>query len=685
MNAAGGSTTVAEPLEVDLDTLCVNTIRSLAMDGVELAGSGHPGMPMGAAPMTYVVWTRFLRHNPRNPGWADRDRFVLSAGHASMLLYSLLHLTGYDLSLEDLRAFRRWGSRTPGHPEHGLTPGVETTTGPLGQGFGNAVGMAMAEAILARRFNRPGLEIVDHDTFVICSDGDLMEGVASEAASLAGHLGLGRLICLYDDNDVSIDGSTDLAFTEDVGRRFEAYGWHVEHVEDGADLDDIEDAVASARFERERPSLLVIRTRIATGAPTKEGTAAAHGAPLGSDEIRGWREREGWPDRAFFVPDDALARFRDAVDRGADLEGAWRERFTRWTAEEPTLSEEWDRRQARRLPGGWEDLLPDLSGAGALSTRKASGTVIESLTSALPELVGGSADLTESNNTELPEEEPFSRRSPGRYLHFGVREHGMGAALNGMALHGGLRPFGGTFLIFSDYLRPSIRLASLMEQPAIYVFTHDSVGLGEDGPTHQPVEHLASLRAMPRLVVIRPADAAETVEAWKVALRRTDGPTALVLTRQDVPALDPASQAKASMLGRGAYVLRDATGPEAPDVILIGTGSEVQLALGAAELLEADGVSARVVSMPSWELFAEQDESYREEVLPPTVPARVAVEAGSTQGWCRWVGDAGTVVGLDRFGASAPGPVVLERLGFTAERVAREAVALVRGSEGGST
>jgi transketolase len=660
----------------DLDEVCVNTIRTLAMDAVERANSGHPGAPMGAAPMAYVLWTRFLRHNPQNPAWPDRDRFVLSAGHASMLLYALLHLTGYDLPLEDLMSFRQWGSRTPGHPEHGLTPGVETTTGPLGQGFGNAVGMAIAERILATRFNRPALEIVDHHTYVLCSDGDMMEGVASEAASLAGHLGLGKLICLYDDNHISIDGPTDLSFSEDVGGRFQAYRWQLQHVEDGNDLDALEEAIAAAREETDRPSLIVVRTHIGFGAPTKQDTAAAHGAPLGADEVRAWKERFGWPDREFFIPELALRRFREAVDRGLQLEGSWCSRLEDWGQSEPELAAEWARVIEGLLPPGWERHLPDFHGEAKMSTRKASGKILAALAPRLPELVGGSADLTESNNTALPAEKPFSVGSPGRYIHFGVREHAMGALLNGMSLHGGLRPFGGTFLVFSDYMRPSLRLAALMEQPIVYVFTHDSIGLGEDGPTHEPVEHVASLRAIPGLAVIRPADAAETAEAWKVALSRTDGPTALVLSRQDLPVLDRKSLAPAHLLARGAYVLFD-TSPR-PAIVLIASGSEVHVSLDAASLLRSEHeLSVRVVSMPSWELFERQDDAYRLSVLLPDIPTRLAVEAASPFGWERWVGDRGGLVGVDRFGASAPGPVVMQHYGFTAENVAARVLELL--------
>ncbi len=663
---------------VDADRVLIHTIRALSMDAVEEARSGHPGAPMGAAPMAYALWTRFLRHNPRNPSWPDRDRFVLSCGHASMLLYSLLYLTGYDLDLEDLRRFRQWGSRTPGHPEHGLTPGVETTTGPLGQGFGNAVGMAMAERILASRFNRPGLEVVDHRTYVLCSDGDLMEGISHEAASLAGHLRLGKLIALYDDNHVTIDGPTDLSFSEDVARRFEAYGWHTRRVEDGGDLIDITRALEEAVDETDRPSLLLVRTNLAQGAPTMEGRAAAHGAPLGREEVRAWRGRVGWPDEDFHVPAEAHALRERSIRRGLELEADWRARFAAWAEAEPVLAAEWERRQARSLPRDLPGALPRIGGE-KLATRKATARVLAALAPVLPELVGGSADLTESNGAVLGEEAPMAPRRPGRYVHYGVREHAMGAAMNGMALHGGLRPYGGTFLVFSDYMRPSIRMAALMGVPTIFLFSHDSIALGEDGPTHQPVEHLAALRAVPGLTVIRPADGAETVWAWRVALERTEGPTAIVVTRQDVPILDRESLAPASGLARGGYVLAE-PGPEQalPDLILIGTGSEVHLALGAAQLLAGEGIRTRVVSMPSWELFDAQPPAYRWSVLPPEVRARVAVEAAATLGWERYVGEEGEVVGLDRFGASAPGPTLLSELGFTARVVAERARAVLR-------
>ncbi len=657
----------------ELDELCINTIRALSIDAVERAGSGHPGAPMGLAPAAYVLWTRFLRHNPRDPKWPGRDRFVLSCGHASMLLYSLLHLTGYDLPLEEIKRFRQWGSITPGHPEHGLTPGVETTTGPLGQGFANAVGMAIAESLLAKQFNRDGLDIVDHNTYGICSDGDLMEGISHEAASLAGHLGLGKLVFLYDSNHISIDGATELAYTDDRAMRFAAYGWHTRKVEDGNDLEDIAAAIEEARSVTDRPSLIVMRTHIAYGAPTKQDSASAHGEPLGADEVRGWRERVGWPQEDFFVPPPALEHMRGALAAGDDMQSRWRELFAGWAEANPELAGEWARRHARQAPEGLEKALPTFT-EEKMATRKAQVRILAALSSVAPEVVGGSADLTGSNGTALGDEVAFAPGSPGRYIHYGVREHGMASAMNGIALHGGLRPYGGTFLIFSDYMRPAVRLAALMEAPTIFVFSHDSIGLGEDGPTHQPVEHLAALRAIPNLVVIRPADAAETSVAWEVALHRTGGPTAIVVTRQDLPNLDPVRANPAAELAHGAYVLFE-HGPERPhpDAILIGTGSEVQLARDAAEILASEGHRVRVVSMPSWELFEAQPQDRRAEVLPPGTRARVSVEAASPQGWERWIGEAGFAVGLDRFGASAPGPTVLAELGFTAERVAAAA------------
>lgn len=673
----GGQVTVDQG---KLDQLCVNTIRMLAVDAVEQAKSGHPGMPMGAAPMAYVLWRRFLKHAPTNPQWPDRDRFILSAGHGSMLLYALLHLSGYDLALDELKRFRQWGSRTPGHPEYRLTPGVETTTGPLGQGFANGVGMAIAEAFLGEYFNRPGHTLVDHYIYAIVSDGDLMEGVSSEAASLAGHLQLGKLIYLYDDNSISIDGPTDLAFTEQVGLRFEAYGWHVLKVEDGNDLLAIEAAIAAAQTERVRPSLIMVRTHIAYGSPGKQDTAEAHGAPLGAEEVRRTKEFLGWPQKPlFYIPDEALAVFRQAVERGQAWEAEWQAQLEAYAEAFPDLAEEWQRAVRRELPPGWQDKLPAFTPKdGAMATRVASGRTLNALAPVLPTLMGGSADLTPSNNTYLRGAGEFNAKNrAGRYLHFGVREHAMGAILNGMALHGGVIPYGGTFLIFSDYMRPSIRLAAVSGLPVVYVFTHDSVGLGEDGPTHQPIEHLAALRAIPHLTVIRPADANETAVAWRVALQHQHGPVALALTRQNLPIFDRAAMAAADGLERGAYILAEAEGGK-PDIILIATGSEVALAVEARQQLTHQGVQARVVSMPSWELFEQQPQAYREEVLPPAFSKRLAIEAGVPQGWDSYVGPEGAVLGLTRFGASAPGAVALEQLGFNVAHVVAQVLNLLR-------
>ncbi len=659
-----------------LDELCVNTIRTLAMDAVENAKNGHPGLPMGAAAMAYVLWTRFLRHNPSNPQWPNRDRFVLSAGHGCMLLYTLLHLTGYDLPLDELKRFRQWGSRTPGHPEHGLTPGVEATTGPLGQGFGNGVGMALGERYLAATFNRPGHAIVDHFTYAIVSDGDLMEGVASEAASLAGHLKLGKLVYLYDDNHITIEGNTKLAFTENVSRRFQAYGWHVQEI-DGNDLNAVTQALATARAELDRPSLIRARTHIAHGSPNKQDTAGAHGSPLGAEEVRLTKEALGWPlEPPFHIPPDALNHFREAVKRGQAGQAQWQTRFDAYASAFPDLAKEWNDFLQGKLPAGWEESLPAFSPQEAsMATRQASGKVLNAIAPRLRALIGGSADLAPSNNTYLTDFEDSNLSAQGRNFHFGVREHGMGAILNGMALHGGIRPYGATFLVFSDYMRPSIRLAALTKLPVIYVFTHDSIGLGADGPTHQPVEHLAALRAIPHLVVLRPADATETAAAWRVAIEERSRPVALILTRQKLPVLE--QPASGDFVSRGAYVLTD-TGTKPLKVVLIATGSEVSLALEGRKLLEAKGIGTRVVSMPSWELFAEQPQSYREKVLPPAVKARLAIEAASPFGWRQYVGEEGDILGIEGFGASAPGPVVMEQYNFTAGNVAARAKALLQ-------
>ncbi len=665
--------------EQALDQLCINTIRTLAMDAVQKAKSGHPGMPMGAAPMAYVLWTRFLRHNPSNPQWPNRDRFVLSAGHGSMLIYALLHLTGYDLPLEELKRFRQWGSRTPGHPEYGHTPGVETTTGPLGQGFGNGVGMAIAEAFLAAHYNRPGHEIVDHHTYAIVSDGDLMEGVASEAASLAAHLKLGKLIYLYDDNQITIEGSTALAFSEDVAGRFQAYGWHTQRL-DGNDLDGLQGAIEAAQHERERPSLIVVQTHIAYGSPNKQGTAAAHGAPLGEEEVARTKEVYGWPvDQHFYIPEDALAHFREAVSRGRALEADWNARFESYAAAHPELAQEWLGLMSGKLPEDWANALPKFAAESKpIATREASGKVINAIAPKLPTLIGGSADLAPSTETLIKDSGDFEAENyGGRNLHFGVREHAMGATVNGMALHGGLIPYGATFLIFSDYMRPAIRLAALMRVRVIHVFTHDSIGLGEDGPTHQPIEHLAALRAMPNVMVIRPADANETTIAWRVAIERKDGPVLFALTRQKLPVIDRTKCAPAEGLARGGYILLDHQG-ERLDVILLATGSEVSLALGAHAALSGEGIGVRVVSMPCMELFDREPKAYRDLVLPPAITARLAIEAAAPQSWHRYVAPQGDVLGLTTYGASAPYEDIFKEMGFTVENVVRRAKALIR-------
>ena len=663
---AHGDATVLKHPSSDLDQLCINTIRTLAMDAVQQANSGHPGTPMGLAPLAYVLWTRYLKHNPEDPSWRNRDRFVLSVGHASMLLYALLHLTGYALSLEELKRFRQWGSLTPGHPEYGHTPGVEVTTGPLGQGISNSVGMAIAERMLAERFNRPGHEVVDHDTYVICGDGDLMEGVSSEACSLAGNLHLGKLIVFYDDNHITIEGSTDLAFCEKVPDRFRSYGWNVLQIDDGNDLEEIERVIGEARAELDHPTLVVVRTHIGYGSPNKQDTAAAHGAPLGEDEIVATKRNLGWPyDEPFALPRAALTRFRQAVDQGATRQREWNEALTAYTTAHPELASEFRRVLAAELPSGWTEALPTFPAGDQMATRAASGAVLNAIAESFPELVGGSADLAPSTDTYLKEYGDIACEDfAGRNFHVGVSEHAMGSVLNGIALHGGFRVYGGTFLVFSDYMRPPIRMAAVMGLPVVFVYTHDSIAMGEDGPTHQPVEQLAGLRAIPNLVVLRPADANETTAAWRVALERSDGPTLLALSRQKLPVLEQIDGGVA----KGAYVAADGR-----QVVLIGTGSEVSLCLEARDTLAKDGVSARVVSMPSWELFRAQPQAYRDEVLPRGVP-RLAVEAASPMGWREWADDTVT---LDRFGASAPGDVVLEKLGFTAEAVASKARGLL--------
>lgn len=664
------------------DRLCINTIRMLAADAVEAAKSGHPGMPMGAAPMAYVLWTRFLRHNPANPAWPDRDRFVLSAGHGSMLLYSLLHLTGYDLPLEELKRFRQWGSKTPGHPESCLTPGVETTTGPLGQGFANGVGFAIAERFLSARFNRPGHEIVNHYTYVICSDGDLMEGLSHEAASLAGHLRLGKLICLYDDNRISIEGSTDLAFTEDRAARFGAYGWHVRTVADGNDTEAIENAIAAARQAADRPSIIIVGTHIGYGSPSRQDTAAAHGEPLGDEELKLTKQHLDWPlSPAFYIPDQALQCFRKALADGKRLEKDWKRQYGAYKQAFPEPARQFEQWQNKELPPGWADNLPDFpADAKGMATRQASGKVLNALAPSLQNLIGGSADLAPSTKTYINGGNDFQAESPdGRNFHFGVREHAMGAIVNGMARHGGLIPYGATFLIFSDYMRPPIRLAALMELKVIYFFTHDSIGLGEDGPTHQPVEQLAALRAIAGLTVIRPCDANETAEALRFAIQHDKGPVALCLSRQAVPTLDRRRFPAAGGLCCGAYVLADPDSGAQPDVIIMASGTEVHIALEAAQRIEAQNMAVRVVSMPAPDLFARQDKQYQDQVLPPSVTARVAVEAGVSQGWCRYTGQYGKMIGMEHFGASAPAPVLYEKFGITADKVADQAIALVKG------
>jgi transketolase len=662
----------------DLDQLAIDTIRTLSIDAVQKANSGHPGAPMGAAPMAYVLWTRFLRHAPTHPDWPDRDRFVLSAGHASMLLYSLLHLTGYEVSLEDLKSFRQWGSITPGHPEYGLTPGVEATTGPLGQGFANAVGMAIAERRLAYEFNRPGHEIVDHRTYVIASDGDLQEGIASEAASLAGHLRLGKLVVLYDDNGIQLDGPTAMAFSENVPERFDAYGWQTQRVGDGNDLVAIEAAIEAALAD-DRPSLIAVRTHIGYGSPNKHDSQKAHGSPLGPDEVRLTKEAYGWdPDKNFYVPDAARDRFREAIAAGDALVEDWEKRYYAYRDADASAATEFRRRSKRLgLPDGWDADLPTYETGTEVATRNASQDAIQALAAHLPELFGGAADLSESNLTDIKGESNFSATEPGRNLRFGVREHGMGGISNGIAYHAGFLPYCATFLTFSDYMRGSVRLAALSGLHVTYVWTHDSVGLGEDGPTHQPVEHYAALRAIPNLDFVRPGDANETAAAWAHAVERTDGPVALALTRQKLPTLAGTDRLAREGVARGGYVLREASGGT-PQLILIATGSELQLAFAAAETLEGEGIASRVVSLPCWERFDAQDQAYRDDVLPPSVRKRVSVEVGVSLGWERWVGDEGAIIGLDHFGASAPAGTIFEKFGFTADRVTDVARRVVR-------
>lgn len=668
----------APKTEQNLDQLCINTIRTLTIDAVQRANSGHPGLPLGMAPTAFVLWTKFLKHNPKNPKWFNRDRFLLSAGHGSMLIYSLLHLTGYDLPMDELKNFRQLHSKTAGHPENVLTPGVEITTGPLGQGFANGVGMGIAQKYLAAKFNRENFAVCDHHIYAIVSDGDLMEGVACEAASLAGHLKLGNLIYLYDDNGITIDGKTDLAFTENVPQRFESYGWHTLTVEDGNDLEAIENAIRAAQTVKNKPTIISIKTVIGFGMP-KAGTSKAHSDAPGADAVRETKRNLGWDENAeFFVPDEVYAHFRKAIENGEKFESEWNELVKNYETSHGDLGKDFADIRRNELPAGWEDALPTFENAESKATRAFSGEIINALAPVLPQLIGGSADLAPSNNTSIKESHAFQFGAyDGRILHFGVREHAMGAALNGMALYGSLIPFGGTFLTFSDYMRGAIRLAALSEVQAIFVFTHDSIGLGEDGPTHQSVEHISALRAIPNLAVIRPADAHETREAWRAALKRKHAPTALALSRQKVAVIDRAKHATAAGLEKGAYVLAEATGGT-PQLIIIATGSEVGLALQAREQLETENIPTRVVSMPCWEFFEEQPKEYRDEVLPPAITARLAVEAGVRHGWDRWIGLNGDTVTQDRFGLSAPYEEVFKEFGFTVENVVAKAKKLIQ-------
>ena len=676
------------------EQLAIDAVRVLSMDAVQKANSGHPGTPMALAPVGYLLYHRHLNHNPADPGWLDRDRFILSVGHASMLIYSLLHLSGYEVSEEDIRNFRQWGAPTAGHPEYGHIPGVETTTGPLGQGVANSVGFALAERWLARSFNRPGHQIVDHRTYVLCSDGDVMEGVSHEAAEIAGHQKLGKLVWIFDDNRITIEGSTDLSTSTDQAERFRSYGWHVVHVEDGNDLEAINRAIAEAKAESERPSLVVLRTTIAYGSPGKAGSPSSHGAPLGEDEIRETKENLGYPSlEPFYVDSDAREHWAHCIDRGQQAQEEWEERFQAYKADHPDLAEQYINVMAGKLPEGWDAHVPDLiQDESADATRGWSGKVIQGLAAGMPNLVGGSADLGGSNKTDIKGAESLLPSSPsGRIIHYGVREHAMGSIMNGMTLHGGLRPFAGTFLIFSDYMRPAIRLAGLMCQPSIYVFSHDSIGLGEDGPTHQPLEQLSSLRAIPNVMDLRPGDGPETEIAWRTAIERVDGPSFLALSRQKVSVLMRIGSvpddeylhaellAGAEGLRRGAYVLAEASGG-VPRVLLLASGSELSIAVDARRQLEEAGIPARVVSMPSWYLFQKQGADYRDEVLPPEVTARVSIEAGSTFGWDRWVGSEGCSIGIDHFGASAPAEVLYERCGITTEAVVASARKLLEKS-----
>jgi len=668
---------VVSPGLSELDELCVQTIRFLSVDGVQKAKSGHPGMPMGMAPAAYVLWMKHLMHNPANPLWHNRDRFVLSAGHGSMLLYSLLHLTGYDMSLEDLKNFRQWGSKTPGHPECEPKLGIEVTTGPLGQGISNSVGMAIAEKYLANYFNREGFNIIDYKIYVIAGDGDLQEGVSAEASSLAGHLGLDNLIVIYDDNHITIDGETELAFTEDVTKRYEAYGWNVIVVGgDGNDMTAFEKALESAKQQKQKPTLIKLRTHIAYGSPNKQDTAGAHGAPLGEDEIKLMKEKFGWDsEKSFYIPEKVSAYMLKAVEKGKKAEAAWNKLFDEYKGVYPEMAEQFREAAAGKVKVDFDNILPKFEAGSSIATRKASGKVLDAIMPEMPLIMGGSADLTPSNNTRFAGAKDFQKDSPdGRYIRFGVREHAMGAIINGISTSGLVRAYGGTFMVFSDYMRPAIRMAALSKHPSIFVFTHDSIGLGEDGPTHQPVEQLASLRAIPGLLVIRPADANETAAAWKFILEYKDGPVALLLTRQGVPVLEQDKYASAANLYKGAYVL---IGADSPEVLLLASGSEVSIAIEAYEKLSADGISARVVSMPCWELFERQEQTYQDSVIPPGVKARVGIEAGVEQGWRKWLCDNGVFIGMSSFGASAPGKVCFEKFGITAEKTVETAKNLI--------
>lgn len=665
------STSASNPGLSELDELSIQTIRFLSADGVQKANSGHPGMPMGMATAAYTLWTRHLRCNPANPKWLNRDRFVLSAGHGSMLLYSLLYLTGYDVSLDDLKNFRQWGSKTPGHPEYGLTPGVEVTTGPLGQGIANATGMAIAAKNLAERYNKDGFAIFDYNIYTIAGDGCLQEGISSEASSLAGHLGLDNLIILYDDNHITIDGSTDLSFTEDVVKRYESYGWYVQFVDgDGNDAEALEKALENAKAEKQRPSIIKFRTQIGFGSPNLQGTSKSHGSPLGEDEIKLMKQNFGWdPEKTFVVPEEVLQNMRKTAEKGTQAEQEYCEMFANYAKAHPELATEIENAKQGKIGIDLESILPEFEAGASIATRKASGAVLNALMPKMPLVIGGSADLTPSNNTRFEGAEDFQKDCPaGRYVRYGVREHAMGAIMNGIAVSGLLKAYGATFLCFTDYMRPAIRIAALSHYPTMFVFTHDSIGLGEDGPTHQPVEQIASLRAIPNLLVFRPADASETAQIWKYMLEHNDGPTTINLTRQGLPVLDRTKYPSAANVEKGAYVLIK---QDSPDVLLLATGSEVQLAISAAEQLADDGIKAQVVSMPCWELFEMQDEAYKNSVLPPDVTARVGIEAGIEQGWCKWLGDKGIFIGMSSFGASAPGAVCFEKFGITADNVVK--------------